>query len=146
MMNPESSKRAMTGVCSSDCIMLLLNKTVFDTLVRDKIKRTSAELANLVYKTIPDINKGYSFAKVLRGASHLFKTEVFSKGHIVSNETKVSEKLYLIKSGSIALTKRLSQINELDQKVLKPERLLNLQEGEFFGGDFLLDRTMLVNA
>lgn len=111
MMNPESSKRAMTGVCSTDCIMLLLNKTVFDTLVRDNLKRTSAELANLVFKIIPDISKSYSFTKVLRGASHLFKTEVFSKGHVIFNESKACEKLYLIKSGTIALTKRLSTIN-----------------------------------
>jgi hypothetical protein len=39
------NKRALTGVCSKGCIMLLLNKEVFDIIGKDKANHERIKIA-----------------------------------------------------------------------------------------------------
>jgi hypothetical protein len=73
MMSTKSSMRALTGVCSTDCVMLHLNKTIFDILGRDKINKEREELADVIYKSIPNLKANYTFSRVIRGAPFIFK-------------------------------------------------------------------------
>ena len=69
---------------------------------------------------------------------------------MIHGEEVLEEKLYLIKEGSIALTKKLTPFNpQLDKtqpKVLVSQTLLNLNAGEIFGGEGLLTKSLRFNA
>jgi hypothetical protein len=69
------NKRAMTGMCSMGCIMLLLNKEVFDIIGKDKANTEKVDIAQSIYKNIPGIQNQYVFSKVFRYAPQMFKEE-----------------------------------------------------------------------
>ena len=69
MMSTKGATRALTGVCSTDCIMLLLNKTIFEIIDIDKINKEREALGLIIYNSIPSIKKNYTFSRVVKGAS-----------------------------------------------------------------------------
>lgn len=73
MIKTHSAKRALSGVCTSGSIILLLNKTIFDIMGRQKQMKNNEALARFVYESIPNIKMVYTLSKVYRGAPFLFK-------------------------------------------------------------------------
>ena len=79
MLDPKNSKRFISGACKTDCIMLLLNLKAFDILIKDKMKKDREMLAMIVYNSVPNIQKFYTFPTVLRSAHFNFKAEKFCR-------------------------------------------------------------------
>ena len=101
-------RRALTGVCSTPCITLELNRQVFDIIGRDQMNKEREALARVIYDSLPFLKDNYTFARVLRGAPFIFKEMRLSKGSIIHSEDVAGDKIYLIKAGTVALTKKLT--------------------------------------
>ena len=83
---------------------------------------------------------------MLRGAPFIFKEMRFTNKHVIHSEDQVGDKIYLIKSGTVSLTKKLTRLDEIEQKKRVATNLIDLVEGKIFGGEFLLTKPLRFNA
>ena len=63
--NEKKNKRLFTGVAKSKfTIAIILNNEVFDTLIKEKLKKDTEMLAEFVYHQVPGVKEHYTFNKI----------------------------------------------------------------------------------
>ena len=141
MLDPQQAKRLYSGVCHTNCILLMLNVKAFNILVKEKIKVEREKVASFVYNTIPGIYRFYPIARIVKGAHHLFHAIKFTKGCYLFKQGDRQDTLYIIKSGKVSLSKRITHTDALGYTLTKEANLLDLKEGELVGTDQLFSST-----
>lgn len=53
LLDPNKATRALSAMCRSDCILLLLNFEAFDLLIKEKLKREREAMGKFVHLSIP---------------------------------------------------------------------------------------------
>lgn len=107
MLDPTNSRRLLSGVCSEDCLILLLNTWVFNFLMKEKIKQERERIGQYIYATVPDLHIYYSLGKIIKGAHHLFKPKTMHRGNHVFREDELTHSLYILKQGCVSFYKRI---------------------------------------
>jgi len=79
--DPAKNRRIYSCFTESEfAIVILMNHTVFDILLKEKLKPDSEQLSHFIYTTLPGISHNYTFNKVNTHSSYIFEQHEISKG------------------------------------------------------------------
>lgn len=102
-------KRLLNGACKSDvCILLVLNTVVFDLIIKEALRRERENIARFVYGNLPGIRQSYTFNKILSTISYVWERKTVSGNEVISLEGSESNRIYMVKSGQVALCKKFT--------------------------------------
>lgn len=73
MMDPEKATRVLSAMTKTDCILLTMNKEVFNMMVKEQIKKEREEKGKFVYNSIPKLKENVSLFSVTYNANIIFK-------------------------------------------------------------------------
>ena len=65
-MMEENARRLLSGMAKTDCVFLLLNRDVFDMVVKEKMKKENEQLCQFVFDSIPKMKEQFQFKKILK--------------------------------------------------------------------------------
>ena len=81
------------------CLVMTLNHTVFDILVKEWEKKKREMLSIFLYKNLPGVNMNYTLNKITQHVSYICETKTITKGEILQQEGGESDRLFLIQEG-----------------------------------------------
>ena len=84
--DPDADAVQKTAVCKSDCVILVLNRDVFEILEKKKQQKKKSELAQFLVDKIPTFLKHYSLYRLTDNAHQIFIERECSNNEIIINE------------------------------------------------------------
>ena len=81
-----SPYRSLSAVARTDCLVIVLNLTAFNMVVKDRLMREQDEVGSFVFNILPGLRDFYSFNKVKSNAYILFKPHDFYRDETIVKE------------------------------------------------------------
>ena len=86
-----SPYRSLSAVALTDCLVIVLNLTAFNMVVKDRLMREQEEVGTFVFNILPGLKDFYSFNKVKSNAYILFKPHEFYREETIVKEQDWNE-------------------------------------------------------
>lgn len=81
-------------------LCLQIDKTVFDILYREKIKKDRENLAKFLQDYFPGMSKNYTLHRIVSSVDYIFIQKTICKGEYIIQEGFDSNRLFIIREGT----------------------------------------------
>lgn len=75
-MDITKTKRKLSAMTKSDCILLLINKEAFELAFKEKMRKERDEMGRFIYQSVPKLRDFFGIKTVTFDALIIFKQSV----------------------------------------------------------------------
>lgn len=90
-------------------------------------------------KKFPQVMKHYSVYKLLETSYYVLSEKTFLQREVILTENKINKHIFIVKSGHITLSKKVTYYDIHEEPVTNQVELLTIGEGEIIGEQSIID-------
>ena len=84
--------RQLSACALVDCLVIVLNLTAFNLVVKDRLQREQQEMGNFIYNTMPGFKHFFTLSKIGSIAYLIFKQHTYSREETIVKEKEWNQK------------------------------------------------------